>query len=347
MSVSPVSCNGCGAKIPEEDLETGSAISVLGRSFCSSCKGKAVQDISLDDLLESDSPPPRAARPPFPAPAPPRPAAPRPSPPPPVPPPRNPPASRRPETARLKVARLRPRSRAPLVAGALAAALAVAATAVLVSRNPDPGPQAGPRVPPVPGPPEPLPPPPRDARTEKAETAYTAAEILARRSDRGYDEILASIEQSRPACRGTPFEARLEELRNRVLREKEVFEGTKAFNGLVEELRAAVASDSGFARYAELVPKFEKARELAARAAPERISEVSSLHQDYSGRYRKAAESHYAEIREYADTMVEEKRYDLALRKIDTFPVHLRHSGAWKILDQLRAEIERRKAGSK
>jgi len=348
MSTASLVCSRCGAGIPEEDLETGSAISVLGKSFCAACKGKAVQDISLDDLMEASTQPGRpsplaSSQPAAPARTPaPKPAAAA------APTPRASPPPRRPETARLRIAQLRRRSKAPLVAGAAAALVAVAVTAFLVTRDRGPKPPAVTPNPPVTtsstgDPPK----PPADLRMEKAQVAFTSAEMSARRADLDYDQVLAGIENARPACKGTPYETKLEELRNRVLKEKDIVEGTRILNPLVDELKAAVAADPNFARYADLVPSFEKARELASRSSPQKLGEINVLQSDYSGRYEKAAEPFHAEIKEYAAAVADEKRYDLALKKIDTFPVHLRRSGAWKELEKLKQDIERRKAASK
>jgi hypothetical protein len=233
------------------------------------------------------------------------------------------------------------------VGGALAALAAVGIVVFLASGGSRPGP---PDKPPVGTSPEDPPTPktsPADARAAQARAAYTAAEIAARGSDAGFDDVLAVIDKARPACKGTPYEAKLEELRNRVQKEKELVEATRELNPLIEKLRAAVDADPGFARYAELVPEFERARELAARSSPQKLSEINALRQDYSGRYEKAAEPYFAEIKEYAEQVADEKRYDLALKKIETFPARLRQSGSWRALEKLKQDIERRKAASK
>jgi hypothetical protein len=345
MSAPVLECSRCGSVIPEEALETGSAINLLGKSYCSGCKAKAVQDISLDELVEGNSPPPKPATKPLPPEA-----SPRPTPkaaPPPAPTPRASPSPRRPETARHRVAQLRKPSRLPIVGGVLAALVAVGVAAFLMRGGSTPEP---PVKPPVGTPPEDPTTPktsPADTRAEQARTAYTAAEIAARDSDAGFDEILAVIDKARPACKGTPHEAKLEELRNRVQKEKELVEATRLLNPLIEKLKAAVGADPGFARYAELVPEFERARELAARSSPQKLSEITVLQQDYFGRYEKAAEPYFVEIREYAEQVADEKRYDLALKKIETFPSHLRRSSSWRTLEKLKQDIERRKAASK
>jgi hypothetical protein len=354
-------CTRCGTAIPEEHLETGTAISVLGKSYCAECKGQAVQDISLDELMEGNSPPPRPSPLASPQPAPP-PRTPAPKPPeakpaskaapPSAPTPRVSSSPRnRPETKRLRISEIRRPSKAPLIAGAAVGLLAVVVTAVLVLRDPPkpgPGPGPGP-TPPTPDPVSttPDPPKPPDLREEKALAAYTTAEVLARRSEKNFDETLAAIESARGPCKGTRYEAKLEQLRNEILKEKDIVEGTKALNPLLDELKGAVTTDPQFARYAELMAKFERARELASRAAPQKISDLNALQSDYKGKYEEQAQVHYPEILEYATAMADEKRFDAALKKIETFPPQLRQSGAWRALERLKQDIERRKAGSK
>ena len=112
---------------------------------------------------------------------------------------------------------------------------------------------------------------------------------------------------------------------------------------LLDELKGAVATDPEFKRFAELQSKFRMALEMAGKTASPRMAEIRALQKDYNGKYEKLAEPHYAEINEAAAQLAEERRYDDALRKINTFPQHLRHSGAWTNLDKLRQDIERRK----
>src|SRR6516164_3321788 len=57
-------CSTCGKPIPEEDFESGSAITVLGQRYCLGCKGPAMQKISLEDLVGSAPPPAARLAPP-------------------------------------------------------------------------------------------------------------------------------------------------------------------------------------------------------------------------------------------------------------------------------------------
>src|SRR5438046_2800690 len=77
MSAPAEICDTCGKTITDDELETGLAISVLGRSYCPGCKDQAVKDISIEDLAGPASPPKPAAKPaPKPAPKAPTPAPP-------------------------------------------------------------------------------------------------------------------------------------------------------------------------------------------------------------------------------------------------------------------------------
>src|SRR5574341_2398781 len=107
-----------------------------------------------------------------------------------------------------------------------------------------------------------------------------------------------SIPEIPPPCRGTSFEAKLESLRNKVLREKETLGAQKEYRAIFDGLKAAVAADPEFKRYGELRPKFQQARDLASRAGAAALSEVQFLQQDYGGRYEKAAQPFFDEIRE-------------------------------------------------
>lgn len=368
MGVPIATCSTCGAGISDGDLETGNAVTVLGKSYCASCKNEAVKSLRLEDLAPrtpkpivspvreaAKAEPPPAARPD--APKKPAgveiveiglPAA-------PVSPPAAPPVLARPAPAgrtpppRRKPAAVRPRrSGKPLaLAGALAGTgVLLAAVLVYVSAK---GAGAAPPTPPpsAPGPgserpPEPAPPAesPREAR---AREAYQKALTLSRRSDLEIDQALAAAEAARAECRGTSFEARLEELRNGLLRQKDQTEAQKKISGLLDGLKAAVAGDADFRRFGELQPRFQEARELASKAGPALIAEIRKLHEDYGSRYEAAAKPHYDRIKEGAPVLAGEQRYDAALAMIETFPPHLRHSGAWKDLERLKQEIERRR----
>ncbi|RPH36778.1 MAG: hypothetical protein EHM91_15680, partial [Planctomycetota bacterium] len=99
----PVSpCDSCGSPIPDSDLETGAAIILLSKRYCSGCKTEAMQSVSLDDLgPKAKSAPPAAIPPQARRPAPPK--APSPSPAPAVkPPPAGPAKARGPEPSPAK-----------------------------------------------------------------------------------------------------------------------------------------------------------------------------------------------------------------------------------------------------
>src|SRR6185503_14054071 len=94
MAAPLIPCDSCGSPIPDSDLETGTAITLLGKRFCAGCKTEAIQGVSLDEL---------GGRP-----AAPRAAAPKPA------PPRPPPATRTPPVeAKAAAPRPSPRSAAP------------------------------------------------------------------------------------------------------------------------------------------------------------------------------------------------------------------------------------------
>ena len=57
MSAPAEICDTCGKTITDEDLETGSAIAVLGKSHCPACKAEAMKEISLEDLAKPSAPP--------------------------------------------------------------------------------------------------------------------------------------------------------------------------------------------------------------------------------------------------------------------------------------------------
>ena len=73
------------------------------------------------------------------------------------------------------------------------------------------------------------------------------------------------------------------------------------------------------------------------------MTEIRALQNDYNSRYEKVAEPYYTEIHESATTLAAERRYDDAIRKIDTFPQQFRNSGLWTTLQKLRQDIERKK----
>ena len=332
MSAPAARCASCGAAVPPEALETGAAILLLGKAYCPACKGAAARNVSLDDLATpgpaafqiSPAPPPPPTAPPKPKSA----AAP-------------PPVRERPATVpRAHPSRVRPPSRKPVfIGGAVLAALIVVVAAAVAFR---PGPAAKPG--PAPADPGPtttrLPAADPEAR---AKEAWAGVEPLLRRGDVDADRVLAAIEAARPACKGTSYAARLDEARVKVLADRDRAEAGKGFDPLFEELKKAVASDPEFRRYEELVPKFQKARELAALASPAAVASLNQLQSEYGGRYEKEAEPHYENIHAAAEQLASEKRYDDALKFIDSFPKHLRSSGAWRGLQRLKDQIERDK----
>jgi hypothetical protein len=102
-------------------------------------------------------------------------------------------------------------------------------------------------------------------------------------------------------------------------------------------------TDPEFKRYPELQSKFQIALEMASKAGSVKRDEIQTLRREYNGKYEKLAEPHFSEINEAAVQLADERRFDDALRKINTFPQHLRHSGAWMNLEKLKKDIERRK----
>jgi len=339
MAAPVLPCDSCGSPIPDSDLETGTAITLLGKRYCVGCKTEAIQGVSLDELGgRPAAAPARAAAPkpapkPAPAPAPkppPRAAAPPPAP---VAPERKAPPPRRPAVAAPAP------SRTPLLiaAGGVIVVVAVVAVVVVLSRPSPPEPTGttpSPRTPDTA-----TPPPDRDA---VAREAFTRVDALAR-GGASFDHLVAAIEKAKPACRGTSWEKKLEEVRARALQQKEAEDAARELAPLLDELKGAVATDPEFKRYAELQSKFQMALEMAGKTASPRMAEIRALQKDYNGKYEKLAEPHFAEINEAATQLAEEKRYDDALRKINTFPQHLRLSVSWISLDKLRQDIERRK----
>jgi len=345
-------CDSCGTPIPDSDLETGSAITLLGKRYCAGCKSEAIQSVSLDDLAARPAaapPPPRPAPPkpaakaapraPSPAPAPPRQPAPKAAPEAAPPRPERKAAPRRPVPAPAKSS-----SRAPLFIGiAAVAVIAVVAAAVLLRGNSSSTDPSGSKGGASGGPATPTNPADREAQ---AREAYAKVVELSRRAGTSWDLILAAVEKAKPACRGTEWEKRLEELRVRAAAEKESEDASRDLAPLVDELKGAVATDPEFKRFVELQPKFQMALEMAAKTNSPRKDEIQALRRDYNGKYEKLAEPYYTSINEEATQLADEKRYDDAVRKINTFPQHLRHSGSWMTLDRLRQDIERRKKDS-
>jgi len=341
-------CDSCGSPIPDSDLETGTAITLLGKRYCAGCKTEAIQGVSLDDLGGRPAPARAAA----PKPAPPKPAPamrtppvePKPAPPRPAPKaaaPAPPPPERKAAPARRPAAAAKAPSRLPLLIAAAAAVVVIAVVAVVVLTRPSPpGPTGGTKG----GTPtDPTPAVAPQDREAQARDAFAKVDDLTRRAGASYDHLLAAIEKAKPACRGTAWEKKLDDVRVRVIQEKEAEEASRDLAPLLDELRGAVATDPEFKRYAELQSKFQSALEMAGKTASPKMAEIRALQKDYNGKYEKLAEPHYTEINEAATQLADERRYDDALRKINTFPQHLRLSGAWINLEKLKQDIERRK----
>ncbi len=251
------------------------------------------------------------------------------------------PAARRPAAAPAKSS-----SKMPLVIGGVVVALLAVVGAVVLL----PGPSSSSGTPTgtkggSSGGPPPTTANPAD-REAQARDAYAKVVDLAGRAGTSWDLILAAVKKAEPTCRGTAFEKRLEEIRVRATQEKETEEAAKDLAPLVDELKGAVATDPEFKRFVELQPKFQLAIEMAAKSNSPRKDEIQALRRDYNGKYEKLAEPYYDSINEEAKQLADEKRYDDALRKINTFPQHLRNSTSWLSLDKLRQDIERRKKDS-
>jgi len=343
-------CDTCGKTITDEELETGSAISVLGRSYCPACKAQAISEISIEDLAPSQAepkpqakafPPPSARPLPQPTPAPARVDAetvrtePR----------KSTLPGDTPRTVLASAVRRKGASRKgpkpeTLAVGGVVLLAAILGGLLLFRGGPSPeappgeGPASRPRTPP---------PDPAAARQTRAEQAYLKTVALAGQPGVAPAEVLAAIDRVAPDCAGTPFEAKLAQLRTQKQKDKEAADAEAALRPLLEELRTAVAGDPKFARYAELSGKLNKARELALQSVPARVPEINQLRQEYVGRYEKAAELPAQEIEDTAKVLADERRYDDAIAKIETFPREFRLSNAWANLDRLRKDIEQRK----
>ncbi len=327
-------CSACGSAVPDEALETGAAILLLGKAYCPSCKLAAVRNVSLDDL---STPHPSASTSPAAAPKPP-PAKPADAPPPPERP--RPPARPLPP----RIPRRPSRSKLPLVFAGAAVVLAAVLFAAFRGDSPSP-PPAPPGA--SPRPPEKTTPLPDPADPEgRAKAAFAKIQPLLNRGDVDPAEILSAIDAAGPACRGTSFAAKLDEARAKIVADRDKLEASRKLDPLLDALKKGVAEDLEFRRYDELQARFQEARGFAALASPSAISTLQLLQQDYSGRYEKAAEPFYADIHEAAEALAREGRYDDALRHIDSFPKQFRKSGVWRSLDRLREQVERDKKTS-
>jgi hypothetical protein len=365
MAAPVIPCDSCGSPIPDSDLETGTAITLLGKRYCVGCKTEAIQAVSLDDLASKPAPtrpaaPRTAARPaPIAARAAPPAAPPPASKSPPKPSPKAaPPASASAKAtadkpgaapAERKSAPRRPApaakqpNRTPLMIAVVAAGILAVLAAVFVYK----GGSASPRETNGSGKPETSPgsTPNRPAadRETQARNAFLKVEELTRRSGVSWDLVIAAADKAKPDCRGTEWEKKLEEIRSRAAHEKENEDAAKDLAPMVDELRGAVTTDPEFKRFAELQPKFQLALDIAGRTSTAKMPEIRALRAEYNGKYEKLAEPHYDRIHEAAVSLADERRYDDALRQIDSFPQNLRHSGSWMTLEKLRQDIERRK----
>jgi len=343
MSSPVLPCDACGSPIPDADLETGQAVTLMGKRYCSGCKTEAMQSVSLEEL--SGNPAPAARKKPATAskPAPPARSAPPKAAAKPVEEKPAPSASRlKRETPGRRAPAAAAPSKTPLIAAVAGVVVIVGAVAgYLATRAPEEPAKTGPKDPVV-AVPKAGGAGPSDAEGQ-ARTAYLQVEELSRKGGVSWDLVLAAAEKATPACKGTAFEKKLEDLRARARREKEGEESARELAPLVDELKGAVSTDPEFKRFSELQPKFLLAIETAAKSGSPRVTEIRALQNDYNSRYEKVAEPYYTEIHEAATTLASEKRYDDAIRKIDTFPQQFRNSGLWTTLQKLRADIERKK----
>jgi len=341
MAAPALPCDSCGSPISDSDLECGQAITMLGKRYCGACKTEAIQSVSLDDLSgkspAAEAAPVRkpAARASVPAPRPAVSAA-RPDP---------APVRRENRPIPKKSAPAAPPSRTPLIAAAAGVAVVLLVGGFFAIRG-SATPEKAVPAPGTPAPPAtkaPAPPATAPDRDRQARAAYDKVEEISRRAGTSPDLLLAAIDQARPACKDTEWEKRLENLAARTRTAKESEDSAKELSPLIDELKGAVATDAEFKRYSELQPKFQLAIETASRTGSPRITEIRALQRDYNSRYEKLAEPFYAEISETANALAEERRYDDALRKIETFPQQYRNSGSWTVLAKLKQDIERRK----
>lgn len=353
MASPVIPCDSCGSPIPDSDLETGTAITLLGKRYCVGCKTEAIQGVSLDELGGPAAPPRRAAAPPKPAPRPAPPPPPKLSPADPKPAPARPAprAAAAPPPPERKAAPRRPAPTSPapapsrrpilLAVGSVVVLVGVAAIVFFTRSTPAPSGSPGPTKG---GPPaDPTPAVTPQDREALAREAFSKVDDLSRRAGASWDHLLAAVEKAKPACRGTAWEKKLDDLRSRVIHEKETEDAARELAPLMDELRGAVATDPEFKRYAELQAKFQTALEMAGKTASPKMAEIRAIQTDYNGKYEKLAEPYYTEIHEAATQLSDERRYDDALRKINTFPQPLRLSRAWINLEKLKQDIERRK----
>lgn len=343
------SCSSCGSGIDDSDFETGAAIALLGKNYCSGCKGKAANEISLDELgsapLPRPSDPTKAFSPPPKAPPSARPApSPRPSPSP-------KPAAKAPPTSRSagarRVTRRRATSNVPLYAGiGIGAALVAVVAAILLMGGGDPDGDGGAKPPSNPDATgktprtgtAPAPPGDPDAL---AREAFLRAQTLSRNSNVDFDSVLAEIRKAAPLCKGTEWEKKLRDLETQMSRQKAATEATKELGTRLDALEKAVAADEKFLRYAEIMEQFREARELTAKAGGKQQDRVRKMQADYNNRYEREAQAFFEQIHPAAQALARENRDEDALKYIETFPAHLRQSGAWRQLDRLRQSLKK------
>jgi hypothetical protein len=307
-------CDSCRASILEKEFETGSAVTLLGKRYCSRCKGAAIKKVSLEEATEGKPSPKR--------PSPGKPAS-------------RPPEPRSHPHARKESSSRRPPSKTPLILAAAAGGAVLLIAVLVLTLRPASKPPA----------PEPAPlpsPPPAQSREQAARQAFSAVERLATGST-SPDAVLKAAEAARPACAGTPWEGRLEEIRAKALKRKEDSAGEQELARILQEIKEAIARDPEYAQYEAIMAKAQQARGLAARVAPTTVPEIQKTIAPYSEKYEKMAEPFYAPIVEEANGLTQERRYEDALKKIETFPRNLRQSQAWKNLEGLKRQIELRR----
>src|SRR5436190_8604297 len=133
MASRSVPCDSCGSPIPDSDLETGAAVTLLGKRYCAGCKTEAIQGVSLEDLSGAPAAPvrkPAAAA---------KPAAAKAAPPPPAP---SSPRLERKAPARRPVPAPAAPNRTPLIAAAAAVVLLLAAGGAFLALRGAPEPPA-------------------------------------------------------------------------------------------------------------------------------------------------------------------------------------------------------------
>jgi hypothetical protein len=183
---------------------------------------------------------------------------------------------------------------------------------------------------------------PATPESSNPDAAFKRLEALARNPATSPGDLLREVDKALPSLKGTPHETRAREFRAAAAKDLETAQRNEELNPVLSKLQADSSADTTFARFVELQERFQKARALATRISPERVLEVQRLQTEYVNRYEKAAEPHVRDIQEEAAGLAGEGRFNDALRKIETFPASLRHSGAWRGLERLRDDIQAR-----